>query len=271
MQFRTLIILLIALVIIVPVASYGAYHYVQPKLSVVKNGDNVTLWYYGYIVIDGNPLIFDTNIASVANNNSTYLKAADFTYHPPFKTLNDTVGSGSLVPGFDKGLVGMAKGQTSMITVIPSQGYGLENTSKIHKQAINGSVPAYQLMNTTSFTTEFGVSPVAGETLRSPTYGWNVYVNSYNGWYVEIVNEPAAGGQYYPYVKATGFSIVAQNFTGSGNNTMINYYTDVVNGTILSSSAYISEVSGGYYYLNGNSYLAGKTLYFVVTVVTVKS
>ena len=39
--------------------------------------------------------------------------------------LNDTVGSGSLVPGFDNGLVGMAKGQTSTITVIPSQGYGL--------------------------------------------------------------------------------------------------------------------------------------------------
>ena len=57
MQFRTLIILLIALVIIVPVASYEAYHYVQPKLSVVKNGDNVTLWYYGYIVIDCIPFV----------------------------------------------------------------------------------------------------------------------------------------------------------------------------------------------------------------------
>lgn len=270
MQFRTLIILLIALVIIVPVASYGAYHYVQPKLTVVKNGDNVTLWYYGYIVIDGNPLVFDTNIASIADNNTTYPKAPDFHYHPPFTVLNDTVGSGSMIKGFDQGIVGMAKGQSSTIAIPPALGYGLENTSKIHKYSLNGTVSTYQVLNYSTFKSEYGVFPNAGVTVKSPTYGWPVYVLSFNSWYVEIENEPTSGGQYYPY-NNTQFSVISENITGSGNNSTISYHTNVVNGTMLNSSSYISGVSGNYYFVNNNSYLVGKTLYFYVTIVSVKS
>ncbi|MCL5929866.1 MAG: FKBP-type peptidyl-prolyl cis-trans isomerase [Candidatus Thermoplasmatota archaeon] len=269
MQFRTLIILLIALVIVVPVASYGAYHYLQPKLDVIKQGDNVSLWYYGYVIVDGTPLVFDTNMASIANNNTSYPKAPDFKYHPPFTVLNDTVGSGSMIKGFDDGLIGMAKGQSGVITVPPALGYGLENTSKITKHSIYGSVPMYQVLNYTAFKSEFGLSPFQGETLKSPVYGWSVYVVSFNGWYALIENEPAVGGQYFPYNSTKQFSIVAENITGTGNNTTIYYYTSVVNGTILSSSSYVSAVSGNYYYLNGNSYLVGKTLYFYVQIVTV--
>ncbi|MCL4333678.1 MAG: FKBP-type peptidyl-prolyl cis-trans isomerase [Candidatus Thermoplasmatota archaeon] len=271
MQFKTLIILLIALAIVVPVASYGAYSYMQPKLTIIKQGDNVTLWYYGYIVIDGNPLVFDTNMASIANNNTSYPKAPDFKYHPPFTVLNDTVGSGSMIKGFDDGLIGMAKGESGFITVLPSQGYGLENKSLITRHPINGTVPMYQIMNNTSFKAEFGVYPVQGETLRSPAYGWNVYVMSYNGWFAEIENEPVVQGQYYPYSSVKGFSIVADSISGMGNSTTISYTTVAINGTILSNSSYVSGISGGYYYLNGNSYLVGKTLYFYVDIVTVKS
>lgn len=271
MQFRSLIILLIALVIIVPVASYGTYHYLQPKLTVVKQGDNVSLWYYGYVVVGGSPLIFDTNIANIANNNVTYPKAPDFKYHPPFSVLNDSVGSGSMIKGFDSGIEGMAKGQSGNITISPSMGYGLEKTSLITKHSINGTVPTYEVLNNTTFKSVFGVSPRQGETLKSPYYGWNVYVLSFNGWYVEIENEPAAGGQYYPYSSTNGISIIAENISGSGNSSTIGYYTSVVNGTIISNSSYVSAVSGGYYYLNGNSYLAGKTLYFYVDIVSVKS
>lgn len=270
MQLRTLIILLIALVIVVPVASYGAYQYMQPRLDVIKQGDNVSLWYYGYIVVDGTPLVFDTNMASVANNNTSYPKAPDFNYHPPFKPLNDTVGSGSMIKGFDDGLIGMAKGQSGVITVPPSLGYGLENSSKITKHSINGTVPAYQTMNYTSFRAEFGVFPDQGMTIRSPVYGWNIYVMSFNGWYAVIQNEPVVGGQYFPYNSTKAFSIVVENITGTGNNTTISYYTSVAKGTMISSSLYVSEVSGGYYYLNGNPYLAGKTLYFYVQIITVK-
>lgn len=271
MQFRTLIILLIALVIIVPVASYVGYNHFLPNERVVKVGDNVSVWYYGYIVIDGNPLIFDTNMANIANNNTSYPKAPDFKYHPPFTVLNDTVGSGSMIKGFDNGLVGMAKGQTGKFTISPAQGYGLENSSKIQKIMINGSTPAYQKMNYSTFEGRFNTSPAAGETIKSPTLGWNIYVISANGYYVVIENEPVQGGQYFPYNNSKGFSIIVRSISGNGLNSTIEYYASVVNGTLLPSGSYISGVSGGYYYLNSNSYLVGKTLFFYVDIVSVKS
>jgi FKBP-type peptidyl-prolyl cis-trans isomerase 2 len=270
MQFRTLIILLMVLVVVVPVTTYGVYHYVQPTKNVIKLGDNVSLWYYGYIVIDGNALVFDTNMANVANNNTSYPKAADFTYHPPFRVLNDTVGSGSMIKGLDEGLLGMAEGQTGIITVPPSLGYGFENSSKIQKISINGSVPTYQEMSYSTFKATFNTFPDQGETLKSPIYGWNVYVMSFNSYYAYIENEPLVGGQYFPYNHTQGFSIVVNNITGSGNNSTIEYSTLAVNGTVLPSGSYISGVSNGFYYLNSNPYLAGKTLYFYVEIVSVK-
>ncbi|MEM0127177.1 MAG: FKBP-type peptidyl-prolyl cis-trans isomerase [Thermoplasmatales archaeon] len=271
MQLRSLLIILMVLVVAIPVASYGGYNYAQHRELVIKPGDNVSLWYYGYIIVNGNPLIFDTNMASVANNNVTYPKAPDFKYHPPFKPLNDTVGSGTMIKGFDDGLVGMAKGQTGIIVVPPAEGYGLENSSLIKKIPINGSVPVYQTMNYSAFTSIFNTSPVAGSFVRDPITGWDVYVISFNGYYANIENEAQVGYRYFPYKNITGFSILVQNITGSGKNSQINFTTLIINGTILPSGSYVSEISGGYYYLNSNPYLAGRTLYFYVDIISVRT
>jgi hypothetical protein len=93
---------------------------------------------------------------------------------------------------------------------------------------------------------------------------------SFNSYYAYIENEPLVGGQYFPYNHTQGFSIVVNNITGSGNNSTIEYSTLAVNGTVLPSGSYISGVSNGFYYLNSNPYLAGKTLYFYVEIVSVK-
>lgn len=266
MNLKTLAIIIIALVIIVPSASYAGLQYLEPKKEIIKDGSTVSLWYYGYIIIDGNPLIFDTNMQSIANNNTTYPKASDFTYHPPFTPLNDTVGSGSMIKGFENGLVGMAKGQTGIITVTPSLGYGLENTSLIYKVSINGSVSLYQKMNLSQFQSLYNTTPGAGEILKNPIYGWNVSILSSNSSSIYIENEPNIGSQYFPYNSTDGFSIFVENVTGSGSSSTINYYTSVTNGTIIGNSLYVSGVSDGYYYLNQNSYLVGKTLYFYVDI-----
>jgi FKBP-type peptidyl-prolyl cis-trans isomerase 2 len=271
MQFKTLIILLIALVIVVPVAAYGSYNYIQNREVVVKPGDTVSLWYYGYIIVNGNPLVFDTNMASVAKNNVTYPKAPDFKYHPPFTPLNDTVGSGSMIKGFDQGLIGMAKGQSGLITVPPALGYGLENKSKIQKLPVNSSLPLFQTLNYSTFFSEFNTSPVAGATVLDPSTGWDVYVMSFNGYYAQIENMVQTGVMYFPYKNVPGFSIIVQNITGSGSGSIIHYTTVVINGTILPSGDYISEVSDGYYYINSNPYLAGRTLYFWVEIISVKT
>lgn len=266
MDPKKLIILLIALVIIVPTAAYSVYVLKEPKLRVVQNGSTVSLWYYGYIIIDGTSLIFDTNMASVANNNTTYPKAPDFTYHPPFTPLNDTVGSGQMIKGFDQGLIGMAQGQTGILVIPPNLGYGLENPNLISKVNLTGYVNIVQNLTFDQFSSIFHVFPVAGELLTSPIYGWQVEVISYNNYYVYIQNIPNIGEQYFPYSGISGFSIVP---TAINSNDTISYYFAVTNGTILPDGAYISYVGHSYFELNRNNYLAGKTLYFYVDILKV--
>jgi FKBP-type peptidyl-prolyl cis-trans isomerase 2 len=190
-------------------------------------------------------------MASVANNNTTYPKAPDFTYHPPFTPLNDTVGSGQMIKGFDQGLIGMAQGQSGIIVVPPNIGYGNINESLISKINISGYVKVF---------------PVNGELLTSPIYGWPVQVKSYNQYYVYIQNIPQIGVQYFPYQGISGFSIIPDSI--NSNNT-ISYYFAVTNGTILPNGAYISYVGSTYFELNKNPYLAGKTLYFYVDIIKV--
>jgi len=270
MQLKTLIIILIVLVIAVPTAAYSASVYMEPKEKIIKDGSQVSLWYYGYIMVDGTPLIFDTNMASVANNNLTYQKAPDFKYHPPFTPLNDTVGSGQMIKGFDNGLIGMAQGQSGLLVIPPSLGYGIENKSLIHKENTSGSVPVYQEFSLSQFQSLFNTTPGNGEILKSPIYGWEVTVLSYNGTTVFIENDPNAGQEYFPFSNVSGLGIEVSNITGSGSSTIINYYASVTNGTLLPDGAYISGVGPGYYYLNYNSYLVGRTLYFYVQIVSVK-
>lgn len=252
--------------IAIPTAAYSVYEYKQPKLKIIENGSTVSLWYYGYIIVDGTNLIFDTNMASVANNNTTYLKAPDFTYHPPFTPLNDTVGSGQMIKGFDNGLLGMAQGQSGIIVVPPALGYGLENQSLIEKVNITGTVSIQQNLTFTEFTSIFHVFPVTGELLTSPIYGWQVQVLSYNNYYVYIQNMPEIGTQYFPYKNIYGFSIIP---TSINSNNSISYYFAVTNGTILPGGGYISYVGNSYFEINKNNYLAGKTLYFYVDIIKV--
>ncbi len=270
MQLKTLIIILIVLVIAVPTAAYSTSVYLEPKEKIIKDGSQVSLWYYGYVLVDNTPLIFDTNMASVANNNVTYQKAPDFKYHPPFTPLNDTVGSGQMIKGFDNGLIGMAQGQTGIIVIPPSLGYGLQNETLIHRENTSGNVPVYQKFTLSQFQSLFNTTPGNGEVLKSPVYGWDITVLSYSGNYVYIENDPSVNNEYFPIGNVTGLGIVVSNITGSGASSTINYYTSVTNGTMLPDGAYISAVGPGYYYLNYNSYLAGKTLYFYVQIISVK-
>ncbi len=269
MQPKTLIIILIVLVIAVPTAAYSVSNHLEPKEKIIKDGSTVSLFYYGYIFINGTPVVFDTNMQSIANNNVTYPKAPDFKYHPPFSALNDTVGSGQMIKGFDYGLIGMAQGQTGLISISPANGYGLMNTSLIHRENSTGTAPVYQEMTVQQFYQLFSAYPSAGETYTSPIYGWKVNVLGDNGNDVYIENNPMSGGQYYPFANITGLSIVVENITGSGSSSTINYYTSVANGTLLPDGAYISAVGNGFFDLNYNSYLVGRTLYFYVQIVSV--
>jgi FKBP-type peptidyl-prolyl cis-trans isomerase 2 len=70
-------------------------------VSLAKNGDTVTVHFTGKLE-DGK--IFDTSKSG--------------------KPLEFTIGSGTMMPGLEKGILGMQVGDTKTFTVEPEDGYG---------------------------------------------------------------------------------------------------------------------------------------------------
>jgi peptidylprolyl isomerase len=85
----------------------------QGSGAALQNGETAGLLYTGYLAKNGQ--IFDDSI----NDGGT-----------PFSFV---VGAGQVIPGFDAGVVGMKVGETRIVEIPPSQGYGAE---------INGMIPA---------------------------------------------------------------------------------------------------------------------------------
>jgi len=71
-------------------------------VNLAKNGDTITLHFTGRLE---NGKIFDTSKGS--------------------KPLQFTIGSGTMMPGLEKGVMGMRVGDTKTFTVVPEDAYGL--------------------------------------------------------------------------------------------------------------------------------------------------
>ena len=84
-------------------------------LETVQAGDTVSVNYIGKLE---NGTIFDTSYAEVAKN------AGIFSAQRPYEPLNFTAGAGQMIPGFDKGVLGMKKGEQKVLTILPEDAYG---------------------------------------------------------------------------------------------------------------------------------------------------
>ena len=133
-------------------------------MSLAKNGDTVTVHFTGKLE-DGK--VFDTSKDG--------------------KPLEFTIGSDTMMPGFEKGVLGMQVGDTKTITVEPQDGYGKRHDEllvSVKKGDLNKDVnpavgQAVQLKKPegdsyfTAFVTEIGEEsitidanhPLAGRTL----------------------------------------------------------------------------------------------------------
>lgn len=89
--------------------------------------------------------VFDTNIAEEAKTAGSFSEVR--TYSP----LTFTVGAGQMIPGFEKGVVGMKKWETKTLTIPAAEAYG---------------EPKSELLFTTGATmfTDAGITPVIGES-----------------------------------------------------------------------------------------------------------
>lgn len=83
----------------------------------IDAGDSVEIEYVGRLD-DGT--VFDTSRREVAEAEGLVEDQSGREYTP----LEVEVGAGQVIEGLDEGLVGMAAGDTAVVTVPPEEGYG---------------------------------------------------------------------------------------------------------------------------------------------------
>lgn len=113
--------------------------------EVVKAGDYVQVDYVGKLE-DGT--VFDTSIEKIAKDSGKY--NPNRAYQP----LGFKVGAGQMIPGFDKGVVGMAVAENKTLTIPPEDAYGHPREDMLITQPI-GDV------------TKAGITPEVGLSVRT--------------------------------------------------------------------------------------------------------
>ncbi len=153
-------VLYILVPVLIAVAFLGVFYMESSNgaVPVVSAGDNVSVYYQ---------LSFTNGTVYQSNFNGTPLSFA--------------VGSGQVISGFDKAVIGMKVGETKTVTLPPDEAYGNTNQSLIvtvpksefgnasvsvgeKVQASTGAVGVITSLNDTNVTVDFN-PPLAGKTL----------------------------------------------------------------------------------------------------------
>lgn len=141
--------------------------------KTVKMGNNISVDYIGSLE---NGKVFDTSIEKLANENN-------LTSHGGgYKPLKFTVGKGRVIKGFDEGVIGMKVGETKTLTIPPEKGYGLTKTELIHVFPIVQAIPETTEMSkemeipVSQFERVVGPGHKAGETVGIPDTNINLTI-----------------------------------------------------------------------------------------------
>lgn len=296
---RPSLLLPIVLVVVVLVAGgvgggllYEANHRSPSAPWTVSVGSNVTVNYIGTFASGPQTdRVFDTSIYSVAIANVTYPKAISFTYRgseanytplpvavgPLIPSSGYTVGNltfDGVVTGFWQGLLGMTVGQSRLITVPPSLGYGEPDPACFASQPLTFTTPTIVAMTPSAFATAYpGVSATGGTTFTDPTYGWTDLVLSVNSSAV-LVQKQATVGWSVPGTAWT-VAVTAVNTTTITLRNQLTYgnlgnVSGTVSTPVCGETHYIVSglnASAGTYIEDFNPQVVGQTLVFQVTIV----
>lgn len=146
---------------------------------LAERGDRVTI---DYVARFSNGTVFDTSIARVAQENGIY---SDLRLYAP---LIFTIGDGTVIPGLDKGVIGMRKGESRRITVAPEDAYGPEKKGLFATYKVHQSTPR--------------VIPVKREERVPAPVFFSRHLDAEPG------DEITSGGTRYTYVRREGNEVV---------------------------------------------------------------
>ncbi len=251
----------------------------------VVNGDTIKVNYIGRLT-PPDDRVFDTSIYSVASNNALYPKSLSFSLrqNTSYTPLQFVVGSGSLIPGFESGVLGMTLNETKTIVVPPSQGYGAMNLSRVFSFSLTETAPVYAVMNQTVFHNTYNVTPSIHLALTDPTWGWLAQVIDVNpdADLVKVQNMPSVGDRLAVFgtpeaANPTGWyaDVVSIDSTANAGLGIITIHHELtasdsgkVQGADIRGNFIIEDVdsSAGTAVKNYNDELVGVTIYFTVTL-----
>lgn len=148
---------------------------VEKTDKVVKIGDNISVDYIGSFE---NGKVFDTSIESVARANN--MPSRD-NYEP----LKFRVGQkpSAVIEGFDKGVIGMKKGETKTLIIPPEEAYPT-NPDMIQVAPIIQDIPATRSIPKVfkipleQFEQYFGTNHSAGDIVQIPDTNLNITINN---------------------------------------------------------------------------------------------
>lgn len=261
----------------------------------VVNGDSVMLNYIGRLP-DGR--VFDTSLLDVAQDDGRYPKSLTFTLrsndsYEPFTMTAGNYGPGGTIKGFALGVLGMHVNETKLIEVLPGDGYSVD-PDMIRTIDIVQQIPATEMMTVQEFKDAFQTDPILMQTLPHFFWGWNVVVAFNESGMVTIQHRPIVGQTVYPFgnpndlMSPLGWPVVVESydpngFNGNGMTTVRHIISpsDVYNlkGTDSDGKSFVlsacNETAGTFQIHRSdpdtgyNGELAGRTLFFEVTVVSV--
>jgi len=144
--------------------------------KTVKKGDNISVNYVGSFE---NGKVFDTSIESVAKANDLFTPGA--TYEP----FNFSVGKtpSEAIEGFDEGVIGMKVGETKHLIIPPEKAYQI-NPNKIQVIPIKDNIstitviPREIKVSVDQFEQVFSPNHSVGDTVQIPDSNMNITITN---------------------------------------------------------------------------------------------
>lgn len=128
----SLVIIAVILSVVLLSGSSLAGSYAADKDEPAKSGDRVSV-YYSLSFPGGS--VFESNV------NGT--------------PLNFTLGSGAMIPGFDKAIWGMVPGETKTVVLTPDEAYGEKNESLVKTIPLTEAIDLVNGMDRENITISF--------------------------------------------------------------------------------------------------------------------
>jgi peptidylprolyl isomerase len=299
---KTALIIIIVLVMLsastVAIVLYQGNQDANNKANrTVVKGDAVKVNFIGKITVGGVERVFDTSMLDVAYNTSI-AKSLLFNLksNASYVPLSFTIGAGTVITGFNNAVIGMKVGETKIVDVSPSQGYGNTVMSKVTTFNLNESKSIFVNMTFAEFKTKYSVVAAAGMTVVDPVYKWpvNVLIANSDADLVRIQNAPVQGQNYLIYSNSTQ-KAAGWNITVTSVNTSVSEagqidlvhditYADtgMIKGVDEKGTAFVLDnvsASAGTAWRNANTHLVnnvtilselvGKTLTFTITLTAI--